>query len=120
EQTLQASQIGYQTGTLDFLSLIDSVRAIEQIHLEHLMAAANFELAWAALERAVGKELPRTVVPRAKPGSGASPASDPHLAETISPGAKWDVRSTRESLGFARPRAGKSRRPWWRPSTRKR
>lgn len=68
EQALQASQIGYQTGTLDFLALIDSVRAIEQIHLEHLMAAANFELAWAALERAVGQELPRTVVPGAKPG----------------------------------------------------
>jgi len=60
EQALQASQIGYQTGTLDFLSLVDSVRAIEQIHLEHLMAAANFERAWAELERAVGRELPRT------------------------------------------------------------
>jgi outer membrane protein TolC len=59
EQALEASQIGYQTGTLDFLSLIDSVRVIEQVHLEHLMAAANFEKAWAELERAVGKELPR-------------------------------------------------------------
>jgi outer membrane protein TolC len=59
EQTLAATQIGYQTGTLDFLSLIDSVRAVEQIHLEHLMATANFEKAWAELERAVGKALPR-------------------------------------------------------------
>jgi outer membrane protein TolC len=59
EQTLAASQIGYQTGAIDFLSLIDSVRAVEQVHLEHLMAAANFEKAWAELERAVGKELPR-------------------------------------------------------------
>ncbi|MGH7961705.1 MAG: TolC family protein, partial [Candidatus Binatia bacterium] len=59
EQALASAQIGYQTGTLDFLSLVDSVRAIEQIHLEHLMAAANFEKAWADLERAVGKELPR-------------------------------------------------------------
>jgi outer membrane protein, heavy metal efflux system len=66
EQALQASQIGYQTGTLDFLSLIDSVRAIELIHLEHLMAAADFERAWAELERAVGQELPRTVVRGAK------------------------------------------------------
>ncbi len=74
EQALQASQMGYQTGALDFLSLIDSVRAIEQIHLEHLMAAANFEQAWAELERAVGQELPRTVLPGAKPGNGASPA----------------------------------------------
>ncbi len=59
EQTLAASQIGYQTGKIDFLSLIDSVRAVEQVHLEHLMAAANFEKAWAELERAVGQELPR-------------------------------------------------------------
>jgi outer membrane protein TolC len=59
EQTVAASQIGYQTGVIDFLSLIDSVRAVEQVHLEHLMAAANFEKAWAGLERTVGKELPR-------------------------------------------------------------
>jgi len=88
EQALQASQIGYQTGTLDFLALIDSVRAIEQIHLEHLMAAANFERAWAELERAVGQELPRTVVLGAKPGSGASPAgADSSVGvRTIRPG----------------------------------
>lgn len=71
EQALQASQIGYQTGTLDFLSLIDSVRAIEQVHLEHLMAAANFERAWAELERAVGQELSRTVLSGTKPASRA-------------------------------------------------
>ena len=59
EQTLAASQMGYQTGNIDFLSLIDSVRAVEQVHLEHLMAAANFEKAWAELERAVGHDLPR-------------------------------------------------------------
>ena len=59
EQALAASQIGYQTGNLDFLSLIDSVRAIEEVHLEHLLATTNFEKAWAELERAVGKELPR-------------------------------------------------------------
>ncbi|MCA1851858.1 MAG: TolC family protein [Beggiatoa sp.] len=76
EQALQASQIGYQTGTLDFLSLIDSVRAIELIHLEHLMAAANFERAWAELERAVGQELPRTVVRRTKRDGGAGPEAD--------------------------------------------
>jgi outer membrane protein, heavy metal efflux system len=73
EQALQASQIGYQTGTLDFLSLIDSVRAIEQVHLEHLMAAADFERAWAELERGVGQELPRTVVRGTKRDGGAGP-----------------------------------------------
>jgi cobalt-zinc-cadmium efflux system outer membrane protein len=78
EQALQTSQIGYQTGTLDFLSLIDSVRAVEQVHLEHLTAAANLEKAWAELERAVGQELPRTVLSgtkrdRAVGPEGASP-----------------------------------------------
>jgi outer membrane protein, heavy metal efflux system len=71
EQALQASQIGYQTGTLDFLSLIDSVRAVEQVHLEHLTAAANLEKAWAELERAVGQELPRIVSSGKKPASRA-------------------------------------------------
>lgn len=73
EQALQASQIGYQTGTLDFLSLIDSIRAVEQVHLEHLMAEANFERAWAELERAVGQELPRPVLPGAKRTGRAGP-----------------------------------------------
>ncbi|MCS6925243.1 MAG: TolC family protein [Candidatus Binatia bacterium] len=59
EQALAASQIGYQTGRVDFLSLIDSMRAVEQVHLEHFTAAATFEKAWAGLERAVGCELPR-------------------------------------------------------------
>lgn len=59
EQTLATSQIGYQTGAIDFLSLIDSVRAVEEVHLEHLRAAANFEKAYADLEQAVGQELPR-------------------------------------------------------------
>jgi outer membrane protein TolC len=59
EQALAASQIGYQTGVIDFLSLIDSVRAVEQVHLEHIAAAADFEKAYADVERAVGQELPR-------------------------------------------------------------
>lgn len=59
EQALASAQIGYQTGKADFLALIDSLRIVEQVHLEHLLAAANFEKAWAELERAVGQELPR-------------------------------------------------------------
>jgi len=109
EQALQSSQIGYQTGTLDFLSLIDSVRAIEQIHLEHLMAAANFERAWAELERAVGQELPRTVVRGAKPGSGASPVPGgrmPGRASVNKTGQPyrgvraWPAKRTTRALGI--------------------
>jgi outer membrane protein TolC len=59
EQALDSSRIGYQTGKVDFLSLLDSLRVIEQVHLEHLAAAADFEKAYADLEQAVGQELPR-------------------------------------------------------------
>jgi outer membrane protein TolC len=58
EQALQATQVGYATGKTDFLSLIDSVRAIESIHVEHIQAAADFEKAYADLERAVGTTIP--------------------------------------------------------------
>jgi outer membrane protein TolC len=51
--------MAYQTGKLDFLSLIDSVRAIESVHLEHVEAEASFEKAFADLERAVGGPLER-------------------------------------------------------------
>jgi cobalt-zinc-cadmium efflux system outer membrane protein len=60
EQALDSSRISYQTGKVDFLSLIDSLRVVEQVHLEHLAAAADFEKAYAELERAVGQALPRT------------------------------------------------------------
>ena len=59
EQALASSRISYQTGKVDFLSLIDSLRVVEQVHLEHLAAATDFEKAYADLERAVGQELPR-------------------------------------------------------------
>jgi outer membrane protein TolC len=58
EQALASSRLGYQTGKVDFLSLIDSLRVVEQVHLEHIGAAADFERAHAELERAVGQALP--------------------------------------------------------------
>jgi outer membrane protein TolC len=54
EQALRVTESAYQTGTVDFLTLIDSVRAIEAVHLEHIEAAGEFEKARADLERAVG------------------------------------------------------------------
>ena len=59
EQALASSRIAYQTGKVDFLSLIDSLRVVEQVHAEHIAAAADFEKAYAELERAVGQGLPR-------------------------------------------------------------
>ncbi len=59
EQALGASEIGYQTGKVDFLSLIDSLRAVESVHLEHVEAEAGFQRAFADLERAVGAPIER-------------------------------------------------------------
>jgi outer membrane protein TolC len=59
EHALASSRISYQTGTVNFLSLIDSLRVVEQVHLEHIAAATDFEKAYAELERAVGQTLPR-------------------------------------------------------------
>lgn len=59
EQALDSSRISYQTGKVDFLLLIDSLRVVEQAHLEHIAAVTNFEKAYADLEQAVGQALPR-------------------------------------------------------------
>ncbi len=59
EQALASSEVSYQTGKIDFLSLIDSVRAIESVHLEHFLSEKEFEHALADLERAVGGKLER-------------------------------------------------------------
>jgi len=59
ELALQGTQAGYETGKVDFLSLIDSVRAIESVHTEHIEAAAAFEKSFADLQRAVGTDVPR-------------------------------------------------------------
>ncbi len=60
EQSLRVAESGYGTGAIDFLSLIDTARTVESVHVEHLEAEAEFERAYADLERATGKELPRS------------------------------------------------------------
>jgi outer membrane protein TolC len=57
EQTLGASEIGYQTGKVDFLTLLDSFRAVESVHLEHVAAEAEMARAFADLELAVGAPI---------------------------------------------------------------
>lgn len=59
EQALRVTESGYQTGEVPFLDLIDTRRSIESVHLEHVMAQAEFEKAYADLERAAGADLPR-------------------------------------------------------------
>jgi outer membrane protein TolC len=59
EQSVAASEIGYQTGKIDFLSLVDSLRAVQSAHLEHVAAEAELAKAFADLELAVGAPIAR-------------------------------------------------------------
>jgi cobalt-zinc-cadmium efflux system outer membrane protein len=61
EQALRVTEGGYQAGSVDFGALTETARMVEEVHLEHLEAAADFEKAWAELERAVGTSLERGV-----------------------------------------------------------
>ncbi len=71
EQALRVTEGAYQTGAVDFLSLIDTVRAITSVHLEHIEAAGELGKAYADLERAVGGPLGDGAVPAAAPRKGA-------------------------------------------------
>ena len=57
EQALRVTESAYETGSVDFLSLIDTVRRIESAHILHVEAGADLAMAMADLERAVGGEL---------------------------------------------------------------
>ena len=59
EQSLRVAESAYETGAIDWLALIDTARTLESVHVEHIQADAEFEKAYADLERAVGRELPR-------------------------------------------------------------
>jgi outer membrane protein TolC len=59
EQALRVTEAAYVAGETDLGSMLETVRNVERVHLEHLMATADFEKAYADLERAVGAELPR-------------------------------------------------------------
>jgi len=58
EQALRVTEAAYQAGTSDFVSLLDVLRNIQTIHLQHVEAMAALGKATADLERAVGGDLP--------------------------------------------------------------
>lgn len=58
ERTLQSALASYQTGTLDFLTLLDSERMLLNFRLAYVKELAKYRQQAAALERAVGGELP--------------------------------------------------------------
>jgi outer membrane protein TolC len=62
EITLQVTESAYMTGRVDLMALLDTVRGLQMVHLEHVDSAAEIELEWADLERAVGGTMPATEV----------------------------------------------------------
>lgn len=57
DEALRVAEGGYASGSLGFLDLVDSLRRLESVHLEHAAAEADFARASAELERVVGEEL---------------------------------------------------------------
>jgi cobalt-zinc-cadmium efflux system outer membrane protein len=58
EQAIRVTESAYATGTVDLLALLDTLRGLEQVHLDHIDSQAEIAGAWADLERAVGEPLP--------------------------------------------------------------
>ena len=57
EQTLQAATVGYQTGKVDFLTLLESQRTLRDVELGLYQALVAFQQKRAELELALGMEL---------------------------------------------------------------
>ena len=57
QQTLESARISYQTGKVEFLSLLDAERALKEFQLEYYRTLTAFEQRMAELEQAVGREL---------------------------------------------------------------
>jgi outer membrane protein, heavy metal efflux system len=60
QQAFDASQAGYEAGTVSFIDLLDSERALLNFRLGLIMSEAELAKALAALERAMGVDLART------------------------------------------------------------
>jgi outer membrane protein, heavy metal efflux system len=58
EQALRVTESAYGAGTAAFLSVLDTLRSVEAIHIQHVEAEAELAIATADLERAVGGPLP--------------------------------------------------------------
>jgi outer membrane protein, heavy metal efflux system len=56
-ERIAAARAGYQTGMVDFLTLIDSLRSLEEVRLQRDRAVRTYQQALADLERAVGQPL---------------------------------------------------------------
>jgi outer membrane protein TolC len=57
EQSLKSSRVGYETGRVGFLELLDSQRMLRESQLEYYESEVEFGMAIAELERIVGTDL---------------------------------------------------------------
>ncbi|NOR21734.1 MAG: hypothetical protein GQ476_03445 [Candidatus Aminicenantes bacterium] len=57
EQSLKASEVGYLTGKVDFLDLLDAERMVLLIRIGYFKTIADLGKSLAQLERVVGKDL---------------------------------------------------------------
>jgi len=57
EQSLKASEVGYLTGKVDFLNLLDAERMVLLIRIGYFKIIADLGKGLAQLERVVGKDL---------------------------------------------------------------
>jgi len=57
EQAFQAAVAAYQTGGVNFMTLLDAQRTIRDVRMGYYKALVDYEQSRADLERAVGKEL---------------------------------------------------------------
>ena len=57
EQSFQAAVAAYQTGGVNFMTLLDAQRTIRDVRMGYYKSLVDYEQSRADLERAVGKEL---------------------------------------------------------------
>lgn len=57
EQSLKSALTGYESGTIDFLSLLDSQRMLLDIKMQYYEILVNLEISIAELERVVGVDI---------------------------------------------------------------
>jgi outer membrane protein, heavy metal efflux system len=67
QQMFDASQAGYEAGTVSFIDLLDSERALLNFRLGLIMSETELAKALAALERAAGVDLDRIEAGQLKP-----------------------------------------------------
>ena len=57
QAALETARRGYETDSLSFLDLLDSVRTLREFQMEYFESLANLEIALADLERSVGMNI---------------------------------------------------------------